>query len=61
VSFHLREPSLQTREVSKGDGRIDDELRGPSLIGYISISILVLYPLYMINVYGTNPTSQKTV
>jgi len=32
-----------------------------SLIGYISISILVLYPLYMINVYGTNPTSQKTV
>ena len=33
----------------------------PSLIGYISISILVLYPLYMINVYGTNPTTQKTV
>jgi len=32
-----------------------------SLIGYISISILVLYPLYMINVYGTNPTSQKTM
>jgi len=32
----------------------------PSLRHYISISNLGFSPLYMINVYGTNPTTQKT-
>jgi len=32
-----------------------------SLRRYIYISILGFSPLYMINVYGTNPTTQKTV
>jgi hypothetical protein len=31
-----------------------------SLRRYISISNLGFSPLYMINVYGTNPTTQKT-
>jgi len=31
-----------------------------SLRRYIYISILGFSPLYMINVYGTNPTTQKT-
>jgi len=33
---------------------------GFSLRRYIYISILGFSPLYMINVYGTNPTTQKT-
>jgi len=45
VSFRLRKPSLQTREVSKGDGRIDDENEPRLPLWFIFVTYCVGLPL----------------